>query len=85
MKDGWEMRRTKEGKLYYVDTNTKNTFWTLPPHAKVEQSSLCGICIHARHSRAGWIERGVGEEAEKGMGAYFRSVVRPDVLHRPQH
>jgi len=27
---GWEMRRTLEGKVYYVDHNTKTTHWNLP-------------------------------------------------------
>jgi hypothetical protein len=28
--DGWEVRRQKEGRVYFVDHNTKTTSWTPP-------------------------------------------------------
>jgi hypothetical protein len=30
---GWEQSKTKDGRTYYQDHNTKKTYWKLPPEA----------------------------------------------------
>lgn len=83
---GWEARRTTEGRLYYVDHNTRTTSWQLPtePSGNLPVLETDNEDIGARPERrplpAGW-ERRVDQQ---GRTYYVDHNTRSTSWHDPR-
>jgi E3 ubiquitin-protein ligase NEDD4 len=81
---GWEARRTVEGRLYYVDHNTRTTSWHLPFESSASAHETDNEDISVRPRRgplpAGWERRLDGQ----GRTYYVDHNTRSTTWHDPR-
>ena len=75
---GWEMRKSKDGRKYYVDHNTKTTTWDHPLSARTSESSGSAVAL-TNGLPAGWESR----EDSDGKTYYVDHTTRTTSWVRP--
>ena len=70
--EGWEIKYTKEGKKFFVDHNTKSTFWTDPREGANKPAAIQIKSISSQTSRdLGPLPRGWEEQVMEDGKFYF--------------